>query len=140
MIDPSNAAGWGTAFVAFSMAAFERIKSSKVQSKTVDETETLSLAKAAREKAELMFKMAEEYKALLEQERIDHKKTRDYWHAENGKSQDKLSAANLKVLELQDRPDLRDILSALKKQGEGIQEQGEGIKQILLHLIQNHKA
>lgn len=139
MIDPTSAGAWIVAAITSGMAVFEKIKSSKVQKKTAIEDETLSLAKASQERGNMMGKMAEEYKELLEQERSDHKKTRDYWHDENGKSQLLLSQANLKVLELQDRPDLRDIIDALKTQGEAIQKQSEGIKEILIHLTHSHE-
>lgn len=139
MIDPTSAGAWIVAAITSGMAVFERVKSSKVQKKTATEDETLSLAKASQERGNMMGKMAEEYKELLEQERSDHKKTRDYWHDENGKAQLLLSQANLKVLELQDRPDLRDIIDALKTQGEAIQKQSEGIKEILIHLTHSHE-
>lgn len=139
MIDPTATGAWIVAAITSGMAVFERVKSSKVQKKTATEDETLSLAKASQERGNMLGKMAEEWKALLEQERLDHKKTRDYWHDENGKAQALLAAANLKVLELQDRPDLRDIIDALKMQGEAIKEQSEGIREILIHLTRNHE-
>lgn len=135
MLDPTATGAWIVAVITSAAAVFERTRSSKVQKRTEADDETLSLAKASQARGDMMGKIAEEYKELLEQERVEHKKTREYWHDENDKAQALVAASNLKVIELQDRPDLRDIIIALKTQGVAIHEQGEGIKEILIELM-----
>lgn len=130
-IDSGTATAWGVAVGSFTMAVFERIKNSKKVERSDADKQTLSLAHASEERARIHQQIADDYKTLLEKERLEHKATRDFWHDENGKNQALLGAANLKVMELQDRPDLRDILSILKTQS-------EGIKEILLLLARTH--
>lgn len=136
MTTPDQVAAYITATIFAVMAGVERFRSHKKTKKSEVDDETLSLAKASQERANLLAKILEENKSLLLQERTEHKATRDFWHEENGKAQKLLSEANLKVLELQDRPDLREVITELKLQGAALQLQGKGIEQLLLIMSQ----
>lgn len=134
MLSPEQTAAYITASVFALAAGYERFRSNKTIKKSETESDTLSDAKAYQQRGDLMAKMATEYKELYEKEANEHIKTRDFWHTKAGEHQVAISLCQDRILELQGRPDLTDIVNCIKMQSESIKELGEGIKQILLHI------
>jgi hypothetical protein len=133
-LPPDQAAAYISAIIFAVAAGYERFRSNKVVTKTATDDAVLSDAKRQEERGNLMAKMADEYRSLYSKEAEEHIKTREFWHSKQGDHQTNLSKCQEKILELQARPDLTDILTSIRAQGEVSLQILEGIREVLQHI------
>lgn len=96
-------------------AAYERIRSSKKSDKVDADNQALSDAKMWKTRGDDLLKLVDEYKGYFEKERVEHAKTRDYWHDKATSFQADLSKCQEQIIELKGRPDLSDVLKGIKE-------------------------
>lgn len=112
-------------------AGLERYRASKVATKTQQEKEVISQAKAQEERGNLYAKMANEYKDLLEKEYAAHEATRIYHHKKAGDDQAKLDRCFERCTELQAKTDITKIETLLLEQGKHLSTACDGIRELL---------
>lgn len=130
-ITPEQVGAYATALLFACMAAYERFVNRKRAIKTEADQETLSEARAFKERGDLMLKQADEYRMLLEKEYSAHQKTREFHHDQATLVQEKLSKCNEHCLELQSRTDITKVEYLLVQQTAALTEIAAGIKQLL---------
>lgn len=126
-----SAGGWIAFLLAALAAGFERYRSGKVQDKTAEEKQVVSEAQAWKSRSELYEGMTKDFRALLETERADHQKTRDYWHEKSNKFQSDLAKCNEDCLKLQGRTDITKVENLMLEQGKDLRTIAEGIRELL---------
>lgn len=126
-----SAGGWIAFMLAAIAAGFERYRSGKVQDKTAEEKQVVSEATAWKSRSELYEGMTKDFRALLDTERSDHQKTRDYWHEKSNKFQADLSKCNEDCLKLQGRTDISKVETLLLEQGRHMSTIADGIRELL---------
>lgn len=117
--------------VACVAAGVERWKAGKVTQKSVLEKEVVSDAKRQEERGNLMAKMADDYKELLEKEYTAHQHTRDFYHNKSSEDQAKLAKCSERCLELQAKTDLSKIEELILDQSTALKIVAEGIQKLL---------
>jgi hypothetical protein len=122
MLSPDQIAAYTTSVLFGAAAAFERYKSSRVTKKTEAEAAVVSDAKRQEERGNLMAKMADDYKALLEKEYTAHQATRDYWHEKANDFQKQLAKCNEDCAALQMKTDLSTVQVSLLTIAKGVEE------------------
>lgn len=130
-VTPDQIFAYSAAAVAAFAAGIERWRASKVSQKTALEKEVVSDAKRQEERGNLMAKMADDYKALLEKEYIAHQATREFHHHKAGEDQAKLDKCNERVQELQVKTDVSEIERLLLQQGKSLETMAAGIRELL---------
>lgn len=126
-----SAGGWVAFLIAAGAAGFERYNAKKVTDKTEAEKQVVSSAQAWKSSSELYEGMAKDYRSLLETERSDHQKTRDYWHEKATGFQHDLSKCNEECLKLQGRTDITRVETLLLDQGRHMATVADGIRELL---------
>lgn len=122
---------WSVSAVAVIAAGIERYRAGKVTQKTALEKEVVSDAKRQEERGNLMAKMADDYKVLLEKEYSAHQATRDFHHLKANEDQAKLAKCVERNQELQAKTDLSKIEVLLLAQGESLKAVAAGIQKLL---------
>lgn len=113
------------------MAGFERFKALRTKKKTDQENAVVSDAKRLEERANLMAKMADDYKLLLEKEYTAHQATRDYWHAKANDFQAELAKCNENCADLKSKTDISKIEHLILEQYKILQPIAQGINKLL---------
>lgn len=131
MIDPASVGAWSAAAFGAAWAAFERSKSSKVETKTIEDKNVVSEAKAWEARAALYKKMADDSQALLEKEYSAHQATRDFHHSKAGEFQSELLKCHERCADLQEKTDISGIERILSDQQKVLMTMGEGIRELL---------
>lgn len=102
------------------------------KTKKIEETQdSLAEAKVFKERGDMLLVQVEEYKTMLEKERMAHEASRKFHHDQATIAQEKMSACNDKCLELQARTDITRIETMLGEQTRSLVQIGSGIQKLL---------
>lgn len=126
-----SAGGWIAFLLAALAAGFERYNSKKITDRTSAEKQIVSEATAWKSSSELHERMSKDFRGLLETERTDHQKTRDYWHEKSNKFQSDLAKCNEDCIKLQGRTDISRVETLLLAQGQHMATIADGIRELL---------
>lgn len=145
MISPDQIGAYIFAVIGGGVAWFERSRSVKQRDKLDLCSEAVSDAKKHQERADLMGKLADDYKHRFEVEHKEFNDYRDYAHNKGNKDQETLLKFQEKVNELQARPDFSDLFEHLKQQSDisvkildGMGKVLEAIKELLAREQRTH--
>lgn len=132
-ITPDQCFAYGVALVTSIGAGLERWRASKATQRTAIEKEVVSDAKRQEERGNLMAKMADDYKLLLEKEYTAHQATREFHHHKASEDQAKLDKCFERCQELQEKTDLSKIEALLLEQGQTLKTVADGIRELLVN-------
>jgi len=128
---PDQIAAWITAGVASLFAGFERARNFYAAKKRGVDTDLLTDSKAFKTRGDAMASLAEEWKVRWDKEHEEYNKYREWVHTKTQEDQKILTGAQLKILELQARPDLSDLFDHLRSQSDMSVEILKGIESML---------
>lgn len=131
MIEPAQAGAWIVAAVCGGAAAFERLNNIRVRRKHEQNAEAISDARKHQERAEVMGKLADDYKALFEREHAELTKYRNEVHEKARKDVDLMMKKDERIMELQARPDFTDLFAHLEAQADHMRAQSDVSVRIL---------
>lgn len=129
--NPDQIGAWITAAIMGLVAAFERVRNMRASKKREENTELLSDSKAFKTRGDAMAALAEEWKNRWDKEHGEYNSYRDWVHKKGQEDQIVLSAAQLKISELQARPDFSDLFDHLKHQSDVSVQILKGIESML---------
>lgn len=134
-----QSATWVATAIVFALSVLDKVKSSKERNRVQKDTELLSESQMWKSKAEIMKTASEDNLKLYQAEREEHKKTRDYWHEKSSEFQTTLSKCQDKLLELEHRPNLTEVMRSIEHTAELSGKILEGIKEIIIHLTKTSR-